>query len=231
MSIWDAFTGNAARDAAEKNAALYQSYGQQATGALDTALPKSTGALNSAVDAYTPLSDLGKKYGAASDLALDAYGANGAEGNARAVSAYQASPGFKFQVDTATDAAARNAAKLGLAGSGNTLQAISDRAGQIANTDYNNWRTGLTNFVSPELTATGGAAAGVAAGDTNLANLYQTDALNRAGIYGNVASGNANSNNQAAQAQMNASSQFWNALIGAAGNAARGYLTPGGKAS
>ena len=228
MGIFDVFTGSSAKDAAAKNAALYQQYGTQATGALDTALPKSEGALGSAVGAFTPLSDLGKQLGQGTQSYMDALGLNGPEGTARARSQYQTSPGFQFQVDTATDAAARNAAKLGLAGSGNTLQEISDRAGNIANTDYGTYLNRLGGFINPQITAESTAAGGQAQGYGNLSNLYQNDAQNRANIYGNVAGGNAASNTAAANSQQAGSAAFWQALINAGGAVGKAFAGGGG---
>lgn len=221
MGLFDSFTGDPGKDAAAKNAALYQQYGTQAGAALDSALPKSETALTGAINAYTPLSDLGKSLGQGTSAYMDALGLNGPDGTARSRAAYQSSPGFGFQVDTATDAAARNAAKLGLAGSGNTLQEISDRAGNIANTDYNqNYLQPLAGLVNPAISATGAAAAGQASGETNLSNLYQTDANNRANIYGNVTGGETSANTAAANAATAGNANFWNSLIKVAGIAA-----------
>lgn len=210
MGIFDIFTGAPAKNAAQQNAALYNQYQGQATGALSNAL-------NQGVAAYTPLTQLGSKYGAGSSLYLDALGVNGQVGMDRARSTYQASPGYQWSVDQATDAAARNAAKLGLAGSGNALQAISDRAQQVANQDYNNWLGNLGGLISPELSATGGAASGVA-------NLWNNYGQNQANVYGNVASGLANSNQQAANAQMQGNAAFWNGLLSLGGAAAKAGL-------
>jgi hypothetical protein len=83
--------------------------------------------------------------------------------------------------------------------------------------------------VNPELSATGTAAAGRAAGYGAKAGAYATDANNRVGVASNVASGIANSNTAAANAQMAASGQFWNGLtqLGSAGvSAAYGVPRP-----
>lgn len=225
MGIFDIFTGAPAKNAANQNAALYQQYANQAGGALSSALEQAKGATNQGVAAYTPLSNLGSKYGAGSSLYLDALGVNGPDAMAKARSTYQASPGYQWSVDQATDAAARNAARLGLTSSGNTLQAISDRAQQVANQDYNNWLGNLGGLVSPELSATGAAASGVAGQYGNLANLFNQYGQNQANVFGNVASGTAQSNNQAAQAQMQGSGAFWNGLLNL--GAAAGKALPG----
>lgn len=225
MGIFDWFTGEPGKNAANQNAALFQQYAGQASGALGSALENAKSSTNQGVAAYTPLSGLGSKYGAGSSLYLDALGVNGPEGMARARSTYQVSPGYQWSVDQAADAAARNAARLGLTSSGNTLQAISDRAQQIANQDYSGWLGNLGGLISPELSATGAAASGVAGQYGNLANLFNQFGQNQANVFGNVASGTAQANNQAAQAQQQGSANFWNSLLslgGAAGKALPG---------
>jgi hypothetical protein len=81
-----------------------------------------------------------------------------------------------------------------------------------------------SRFVPQEASAVSGVAAGQAAGYGAKAGLFSTDAQNRVNLRGNVAGGIANSNNAAAQAQMNASGQFWNGLMALGGNVAGGYF-------
>jgi hypothetical protein len=69
-------------------------------------------------------------------------------------------PGYDFAVSEATNAAARKAASLGIAGSGNTLDAIRDRAQGFANQEYGSYLDRLAGLISPALTATSGAATG-----------------------------------------------------------------------
>lgn len=221
MGLFDWFTGEPAKNAAQQNAALFQQYAGQASGALGSALENAKASTNKGVAAYTPLSDIGKKYGRGSDLYLDAIGANGPEGYARAVSSFKTTPGYNFSVNEATDAVARNAARLGLTGSGNTLQAISDRAQNVADTEYGNWLDRLFSTVSPEVSSTGAAASGVAGQYGNLANLFNQYGQNQANVFGNVASGTAQANNQAANAQMQGNANFWNTLINLGSTAAK----------
>lgn len=212
IGIFDIFTGDAAEEAAAKNAALYQQYGQQATQALDTALPKSTGAIESAIGAYTPLGDLGTKYGKGSDLYMDAQGINGPEGIARARTAFQTSPGYQFQLEQGIDAINRSGVARGAA-TGNILTEAQRYGSGLADQEYNNWLARLGVFIPQEASAVGGAASGRAAGYGALGSLYQTDALNRSNIFGNVAGGTAGSNTQAANAEMQGSGNFWNGLL------------------
>src|SRR5712671_3840152 len=210
MGLFDAFTGDPAKDAAAKNAALYQQYGTDANKYLDTGLSNELPNLNSAIGAYTPLSNLGAKYGAGTNLYMDSLGVNGAGGNANAVGAFQASPGYNWQRDQAIEATARNANRFGAGG--NELAAVTDRANNLANQEYGNWQNRLAGFVNPELTATSGAAGGQAAGYGAKAGSYGNLAQNQVGVAGNIASGIANSNTAAANAKMAASGNFWSGL-------------------
>jgi len=281
MGIFDIFTNDAAKNAAQQNTQLYNQYGTTANNALgtydtnanniygsayntgtnyltgygDKAAGAVTTGANNAIGAYTPLSDLATKYGGATNLYLDALGVNGAAGDQRAVNAFQAGPGYQFAVDEATKAAANKAASLGIAGSGNTLDEIRNRAQGFANQEYGNYLNRLGGFLPYEASTTAQAASGKAGiygnegsqlagiyGNTgsSLAGLSSADAAARAGVAGNVAqgqigvagnvaSGTANANNAEAQAAQNGSATFWNALAQLGGSAAKGYF--GGKAA
>ncbi len=197
------FGGGAEREAAERNRALLDQYRAQGYGFLDTGLNRSTGALNTGYDqataAYQPLAALGAKYGAATSLGLDAFGVNGAEGNARARAAFQAGPGYEWARDQGLDAVNRRRAISGGWDSGNTDLDLLKFSSGLANQEYDKWRTGLTGFSSPELSATSGAASGVANAavgrGTGLAGLYSSDADARTNIAGSVTSGGMQANN------------------------------------
>lgn len=73
-------------------------------------------------------------------------GLNGASGNADAVAAFQASPGYQWQVDQATDAAARKASATGALGSGNTMAAIATLGSNLANQEYGGWQDRLNGL-------------------------------------------------------------------------------------
>lgn len=69
---------------------------------------------------------------------LDALGQNGADGRTRAMQNFQTGPGYQWQVDQTTDAAARNAAKLGMANSGNAMSAVATLGSNLANQEWGN---------------------------------------------------------------------------------------------
>lgn len=202
MGWLDIFTGDPAKKAAEENKKLLQQ--NLATGRADLTAGQ-TGALGALDTSAGLYGDLAKKYGGATSLALDALGVNGAAGNDRAAAAYRPSLGYTWQVDQATDAAARKAAALGIAGSGNTLDEIRTRAQNVADTDYGSWLDRLQGYVSPELQATGGQAGAIA----SKAPVYTTTASNLANLGTNTTSGITNQNTQAANAEMQGSGNLW----------------------
>lgn len=219
MGLFDIFTGKPAKDAASKNTALYNTYKTDSLGYLDKGLATSDAATREGIAAFNPLGDLGAKYGGASNLYLDSLGVNGASGNARATGAFQTGPGYEFMRDEATNNALRKANATGIGLGGNAVDAVTRLSSNLANQEYGNWQGRLAGFVPQEASAVGGAASGKAAGWNALSNLYQGDASNRANVAGTVASGLASSNNQAAQAQMQGSSNFWSGLMNLGGAA------------
>lgn len=189
------FGGGAEKENAEKNRQEYANYLSAGTGFLNSGLTNSQGALNNAKADFAPLSDLGKKYGAGTSLFLDALGVNGADGNARAASAFTNNPGFESGLSAGLDAINRRRAAAGMLASGNADQDAQTFGQNLQNQQFGSWLSNLGGLVTPELSATSGAATGMAGTDTNLANLYQQDAQNRIGLQGNFTSGNVNANN------------------------------------
>lgn len=265
MGIFDIFTGKPAKDAAAQNAALFQGYGTQATGALqgaqaagERALTAGTtaaggaldtarsdvgggiGAYGNAIEAYSPLGALGAKYGTGTNLYMNALGINGAGGTAAARDAFTTSPGYEFARDEGIKQAQRSINRF--APGGNEAAEISRLATGYANQEYNNWLTRLGAMAPLELQATGEAARGRAAGYTGQAGeygkladiegtragMFTNDAAARvalgrgtasdiANVQANVASGTAGSNTSAANAEMQASGNFWNGLLNLGG--------------
>src|SRR4051812_39978154 len=121
MGLFDALFGNAGKDAAEENSRLYQQYGSDAQGYLDTGLDRAGPQFQQAIGAFAPLSALGQQYGQGTGMYMDALGLNGAGGNQRAMGAFQASPGYDFQMGQGLQAVDRGAAGRGMLSSGNTL--------------------------------------------------------------------------------------------------------------
>jgi hypothetical protein len=185
------FGGGAEKDAANANRSLLTDYLNKGTSALDSGLTSSTSYLNSA---GTTLSDLQKKYGAGTDLYLNALGVNGADAAQQAQQSFTNGPGYQQGINAGLDAINRRRAAGGMLDSGNADLDALNFAQNNQNQQYNTWLSNLGGLVSPEAQA----ATGVANNDTNLANLYSTDATNRIGLYGNYASGNIGANNMQA---------------------------------
>lgn len=192
------FNGGAEKEAANKNRALYGNYLNQGNQYLDQGYGDSTAALGRAKAAYDPLAGLGTKYGAATTLGLDSLGVNGADGNARAVSAFQTGPGYDFARDQGLEAVNRRRATSGMWNSGNNDLDLLTYGTGLANQEYGNWQKNLLGFVSPELSATSGAASGAAGAEGGLAELARQFASDRTNLYGNYTSGNASANNSEA---------------------------------
>lgn len=163
----------------------------QAIGALNTGFDQGRQGYMGAMERFQPYAATGQ---AAFNQFADASGVNGAGGYDRATAAFRASPGYQQRVDQATDAVARRASSLGVLGSGNTMAAISDRAGDMADAEYGTYlsrlegigRTGYGATTSMAGLDKGLGDLGVAQGGT-LASLYDQNAAQRAGIYGNTA--------------------------------------------
>jgi hypothetical protein len=225
MGFFDTMFGGAAEaEAADKNRALYNQYGTTGQGYLDTGLTGSKDALNSARGAYAPLSALATKYGQGTDMYLNSLGLNGAAGNTAATDAFQAGPGYQFQMNQGLDAINRQRAAAGMLGSGNAgIDAMTYGQG-LANQAYGGWQSNLSGLNNNALTATAGAATGQAGVDTNLANLYQQDATNRIGLQGNVTSGLASANNTQAAGEAAGAKNLLGAGLSLAGMVAGGPI-------
>lgn len=87
--------------------------------------------------------DLGKS---GAGLYADALGVNGADGTARARSAYETSPGYQFGMDQGLQALDRSASAHGRLQSGNADLDILKYATGYAQDDYNKWLGGLSGY-------------------------------------------------------------------------------------
>jgi hypothetical protein len=216
------FGGGAEREAADRNRAQLGQYQTQGTGYLDSGLNRSSGYLNQAVDAYSPLASLAGDYRQGSGLYLDALGVNGGAGNNRATSAFQTGPGYEFTLDQGLNALNRRRAAGGMLESGNAdIDAMKFGTG-LADQTYGSWLDRLRGVDSNAMAATGAAASGQAGAFGNLSNLYQQDANNRVNLTGNVTSGNISANNQQAAGEASGARNLLNAGMGLASLATGG---------
>jgi hypothetical protein len=188
------FGGGAEKEAAERNRVLLSDYLGKGTSALDTGYDRSKSALDTA---YGSLSGLAGKYGQATTTYLNALGVNGADAARTAQQSFVNNPGNDAAITAGLDAINRRRAAAGMTNSGNAdLDALTFGQNQ-QNQQYGSWLDRLGGFVSPELSATTGGA-GV---QQSLADLSQSDAANRVGLYGNYTTGNVAANNMQAQGE------------------------------
>lgn len=154
----------------------------------------------------------------------NAYGLNGASGNTAAQGAFQASPGYQYSVDQATQNAMRSQSAAGQLGSGNTTQAVTTLAQNLANQDYNQWLGGLSGLSQQGQGAAnstlggyeqlGNLAAAEGTGKSNLDTGLGHDATSLAEWATNGMTGQAT---QAGQATDSAKNANQNMMMGIAG--------------
>lgn len=179
------------------------------TNTLQTGQTNSLASLDAAGAAYDPLKALATKYTGGTDMYLNSLGLNGAAGTAAAQAAFQAGPGYQYAVDQSLEGINRKANAAGGLVGGNTLAALSDRAGNMANQEYGTWQSNLSGLNNNALQATSGAASGVAGVDTNKAGVYSNTANSIANLGTTTANGIAGQNTQEANAEMAGSGNLW----------------------
>lgn len=149
---------------------------------------------------YQPYADTGLS---AFNQYADASGVNGQAGYDKAADNFRASPGYQWQVDQATDAVARKASSLGALGSGNTMTAITDRASNLADQEYDDYLGRLDNINKQGFAATG-AQAGVL---SDRANLFAQQGRDKSDV-------NQNFTGMSLNTKQNTTSQYLQALHG-----------------
>lgn len=166
---------------AQGRADLGQGYAD-AQGFLSGGAGAGQGYLEAAKGAYTPLSQLGTKYGGATSMALNALGVNGTQGQNDARSAFSAGPGYEFNRDQGLEAINRRRAAGGMLDSGNADRDAQTYGAGLASQEYDKWLNNLLGFTNPELSATSGAATGVAGLGRDQASLANTTGVAQAGL-------------------------------------------------
>lgn len=122
----------------------------------------------------------------------DAAGLGGPDGYARALAAFQSSPGYQFQFDEGMRAVNNGAAAQGMSNSGATMKALQARGQQLANQDFGQYYSRLAGLaqIGQSSAAQVGAAGMQAAG--GIANTLTSAGTAQANITGNMVSGVAN---------------------------------------
>ena len=134
----------------------------------------------------------------------DLLGLNGQPAADTAMSTYQQSPGYQWQLGQGLRAVDAGAAAGGLLRSGATLKAEQSFGQGLANTDFGNYWNRLQQMSQSGLTAAGGIANAATGGAANIAQTDASAANATSSIYGNVAksigtSANGLLNNQGVQ--------------------------------
>lgn len=209
QALQDYATGNQLLDTAKTDTLGAIDRGRTgALASLGQGLTDATGTINGAVSRYDPWVNAGKS---ALTTYQNSLGQNGADGNAAAVSQFQASPGYQYQVDQATDAVARKASALGALGSGNTMQAITDRASNLANQEYSGWQDRLNGLSNTGLQATGQQTGLLG----QLGSLQAQNGRDEAGVYTGTAGQEAGAYQNFAGLGLNNLNQMSNTKISA----------------
>lgn len=210
--------GDPTIQAAQDNKTATTNFGTTANNLIDTGATQAGGDLSALQSQYAPLAAGADAKGA---LYSDALGLNGAAGNATATSAYQAAPGYQYNLDQGLQALDRGAAAHGMSDSGNWNADTLNYAEGQANQGYNQWLSNLGS--SNDILGTGLTGAGTA--DTDLANLATGTATAKTGIATDVLNGTLGANNQQAAGQttnMQGLSSLFGNVVGGLGSLA-GY--------
>lgn len=196
---------------------------QQANAGLQTQYGKAEHRYDT--DYYSPWTEGGKN---ALSMYQNALGLNGAAGNDAARSAFQASPGYNWQLGQGLQSIDRSAAAKGFLNSGNAATAAMGYGQGVANQDWGNWLNRLGGLQTQGLAAAGGETGrqGALAGiDTGLGDAMSGNIMNAAKNGSDMMY-----RGQMADAEANrqGSANLWSALLGGANLAGR-FFGGGGR--
>lgn len=222
MGIFDVFTADPAKKAAEENSQRLTDLNGIGTGILNRGQENALGALDSAANAYTPLYRLAGQFGQGTDMYLNSLGLNGQAGNDAATAAFQNNPGYTGAIDAGLSAINRRRAAGGMLNSGNADLDALQFAQNLQNQQYGNWQTNLAGLGQNQLAATGAYSSGVAGANTNRANVYGNTANSLLDLNKFTTNGINSQATQSANAEMAGSGNLWSlglnlAKLGAGG--------------
>jgi hypothetical protein len=224
MGLFDIFSTGPAEDAAEARKRGFNAAYDQASREITAGRNTANDYYGRALASWQPLYDAGKT---GVDAYSDALGLNGPEGNARAVSRFQAGPGYQWAVDQAIANADRGAAAKGTLSSGGTRAAELGVASNLANQEWSNY----LNRFSPLTSLAGSSASGMAGVNTSAANTNYQAGKDLADYGWKQQTGIADAQAAADLARYNASQNAWGAIMQGAnlGSKLLGFGTgPGG---
>ena len=126
-------------------------------------------------------------------------GLNGQPAADAAMSTFQSSPGYQYQVQQGLRGVDASAASQGILRSGATIKGEETLGSNLANQDFGNYWNRLQQLSGNGLTAAGGIANAATGGATQMANVDTGAATADANIYGNIAKGFSTGANQLLQ--------------------------------
>ena len=136
----------------------------------------------------------------------DLLGLNGQPAADAAMSTFQASPGYAYQVQQGLRGVDAGAASQGILRSGATIKAEETLGSNLANQDFGNYWNRLQQLSSGGLTAATGISNAATGAGTQIANTDASAAQAQSNIYGNLGSGLSTGINQLAN---NTAVQQW----------------------
>jgi hypothetical protein len=154
MSLFSIFSNQDAQNAADARTAGYNAGYSQLSDLYGQGRTATTNAYNNGQSTiagiYAPVSGQANTgYGAYGD----ATGANGAAGNARALSNFQTGPGYQFQMQQGLQGIDRGAASRGMLSGGGTAAAEQNYGTGLANQSWNQYVTNLAPFGNQAVTS------------------------------------------------------------------------------
>jgi hypothetical protein len=211
-SITDLFNNNNAQDAANAQIAAINRGQTAALGSLNTGLSDAT---TSYMAGLQPFQQNYATDSAGQNAYADASGANGATGNARAVSNFQTGPGYQFQLDQGTQNVLRNKASTGQLASGATDLALQQQGQGQANQAWQQYLAGLQPFLG-QSTANASGIGGLYSG---LAKTQNDNLTTQGNIQYGAATSQGNAQAAADLANNNAAANQFGALSSILGGA------------
>lgn len=205
----DLFSSKPAEEAAKKKIAGINAGLDSAYGFLDRGKSEADALYSKA---YTPFETLYNKLGKGVDTYLDASGANGSEGAARAAALYRSMPGYNAGREMGINDLERRAAARGDLGGGNLSADTIKFASDYDAGKYKDFLSSLSPTLAGATTAAAGGSSVL--GANAAADLGVAGQKANYGYTGNAAIGGANAD--AEMAKYGASQNFWNTLLGGA---------------
>ena len=245
MSLFDLFSEDPAKEAAEAQAAGLRTGRNRAVGALRDGTGAAISAVEDyygrALDTFAPVSaqydELWDRGIGALDTYRGALGLDGQEGYDAALGAFQTSPGFEYIRDQSLEGIKRHAASQGMLASGNTTQDMADYLmATLSQQEWQPWLNrlqGASTLAQPNPTPSMMAQILTSAGD-RISGFESGAGRDIANVEYDAATGIGDANAQRALApyyaganQFNAMAQLLTGAATAAGLGGFGPPTPG----